>query len=140
MIQHLCKCGVVISVLCIMLSACTMGIHYSYDENGVLTKKDPYLALGQMQTSDDAHNIDIIRLIGLHANYGAIGVDLGYGSHIRMILKPTTEGELPVMVIDSGINPFEKDGVTDTVLTGDEAIKGFYTDVPEDSPAAKPEQ
>jgi hypothetical protein len=31
-------------------------------------------------------------------------------------------------VIDSGVNPFNKNGVTDTVLTGKEAVQEFYTE------------
>lgn len=110
---------------CLLLSACSMGIRETYDK-GVLTERKPYLEFGQMQTQQDYASIDITKLAGFHASYASIGIDLGYGMHVRMLLKPDANGDLPVVVIDTGVNPFEKDGVTDTVLTGKEAVKEFY--------------
>lgn len=117
--------GFILCLMALILSGCSMGIREAY-ENGVLVERKPYLEFGQMQTQQDYASIDIAKLAGFHASYASIGVDLGYGMHVRMLLKPDANGDLPVVVIDTGVNPFEKDGVTDTVLTGKEAVKEFY--------------
>jgi hypothetical protein len=123
----------VITVLtCLLLAGCSMGIRETY-ENGVLKEKTPYIDFGMMQVQEDCANIDIVKVLGLHASYATMGVDLGYGMHVRMILKPDANGELPVVVLDTGLNPFEREGMTDTVLTGKEAVKEFYVEEPKDS-------
>ena len=123
----------VITVLtCLLLAGCSMGIRETY-KNGVLKEKTPYIDFGMMQVQEDCANIDIVKVLGLHASYATMGVDLGYGMHVRMILKPDANGELPVVVLDTGLNPFEREGMTDTVLTGKEAVKEFYVEEPKDS-------
>jgi hypothetical protein len=128
----------ILALLLTLLSACTTGIKYTYDADGTLLSKAPYFEVGQLQTKDDYSTLDILKGTGFDARIpiplasttgiGTLDVALGYFSHVRMIIKPTSTGELPVVVIDSGVNPFNKNGVTDTVLTGKEAVQEFYTE------------
>lgn len=118
---------ILIAALSLALGACSFGVREAY-ENGQLKERTPYFDIGQMQTQPDCASINIATVAGIHANYATVGLDLGYGKHVRMILKPTATGDLPVVVIDTAVNPFEKDGVTDTVLTGAAAVTEVYED------------
>lgn len=137
--RHITATDVIVFILCLIIGCllstlfygCSVGVRTTY-ENNELKERTPYIDFGMMQVQEDCANIDIVKVLGLHASYATMGVDLGYGMHVRMILKPDANGKLPVVVLDTGLNPFEKAGMTDTVLTGEEAVKEFYIEEPKE--------
>jgi len=88
----------------------------------------PYLSLGQMQTAEGYNVIYTDKGIGwdleipmpFASRYAMLKSAFGYLNSTRVVLLPDA-----VLVLDVAIDPFNKGGVTDTFLYGEEAVKEY---------------
>jgi len=89
-----------------------------------ITKGDMSFSLMQMQTAKYAASAMSTTGVGMEIEMtGQTNpfpkIRLGYFRHGTMLVPSIKDGYyMPFVIIDTGVNPFNKDGVTDTIQVG----------------------
>jgi len=123
------------------LAGCTAGIRYTYDTaTGAVISKEPNISILQLQLKAGAATVYSDTTAGFRIKCpipGGSAIDvldatLGYLRSTRGVVPIKPDGELPVVIVDTSVNPFNKDGVTDTFLLGSEAVRELYAEASEE--------
>jgi len=114
----------------LLLAIVTAGCTLSY------TKDDGVgLEFMQMQQRDSTASVYSTTIIGLKIKMisktnPAPEIQIGYVRDARALVPTREDGSLSNVLIDTGVNPFNKNGVTDTLCTG-EVVEQLYESVSE---------
>lgn len=110
--------------MCMALCACSIKYTKSTDGHEIGWE------FMQMQVAEDSASVYSTTVIGMKIrmiskNNPAPEIQLGYIRDARALVpKKDADGTgLCDVVIDTGVNPFNKEGVTDTIATGDPATE-----------------
>jgi len=121
-------------LITLSLTACVTGkqIDY-YDAEGHIYKtEEKHVGIMQMQTRPGSNSIYSEKVGGFttkipipftgSGGFSFLEVTMGYIGSTRLLLEDDA-----VVIVDTNINPFDKGGVTDTVLHGGKATEDFYS-------------
>ena len=130
---------IVLLTICTLALGCAVGVRNTYDNNGNKIASEPFLSVLQLQTEEGSATVYSDTAAGFRAKIPIPGVNaldvlditLGYIRSTRGVVPTKNNGELPTVIVDTSVNPFNKDGVTDTYLLGDKAVQELYEEATE---------
>lgn len=108
----------VLVVMVLFLAGCTV------------TKGDLSFSLMQMQTAKYAASAMSTTGVGMEIEMTGQAnpfpkIRLGYFRHGTVLVPSIKDGYyMPFVIIDTGVNPFNKDGVTDSICVGEKCLIG----------------
>jgi hypothetical protein len=125
--------NLILLAICILFASCTLGPmknHY-FDEQGNLirTEEGGWISLGMLETAEGYNTLYVNKGVGLDSSIPipfAQGMaewklSLGYLNNQRLFID-----ENSVLILDVGIGVLkEGTDITDTLLHGKEAVKGY---------------